>query len=211
MNENVNEDDDLEAEEARLLDEYTILLAAYEMSGARDKYEAEQAEEEFLEEFGVLCHEELLDVIRENRKDWKRLRADLQNAKISIKAKEHLIQKIYEKHDRDKKSRIEGNEKKRKEEASKKEKSLAFGVPDFYALVCEVLIRFDNLNKEAGISQKDEVKKIRKIFIDLIISEQRSTANLSREVLERNAKTYLQSGEVRTAREQLNRHQNPKK
>ena len=96
MNENVNEDDDLEAEEARLLDEYTILLAAYEMSGARDKYEAEQAEEEFLEEFGNLCHEELLDVIREYRKDWESLQADLHNTKMSNVTKEHNIQKINE-------------------------------------------------------------------------------------------------------------------
>jgi len=211
MNENVNEDDDLEAEEALLLDEYTILLANYEMSGARDKYEAEQKEQEFLEEFGNLCREELLDVIREYRKDWERLLADLHNTKMSKEAKEQRIKNIDEKHNRDKQLRIEGNERKRKDEASKSEESLAFGIPDFYAVLQEALIYFDSLNKEAGIIHKDDVKKIRPIVIDLIISQRLSNKNLSLKDLKNLAMKYILSGKVRTAREQIKRYQNPKK
>jgi hypothetical protein len=201
MNENVNEDDDLEAEEARLLDEYTIFLAAYEMSGDREMYETKEA---LLNEYGTYCLIELASILKEYQEDWETLRH-------AAKESETTFKKIDEKREKAKQARLEGKEKKKKEKAPESKESIALGVPDFYALVRDSLIRFNDLNTHDGVVRKDNVKKIREIMLDLIITEQRSTANLSREVLERHAKALLTSGIVRTARKQLKRHQNPKK
>jgi hypothetical protein len=203
MNENVNEDedDDLETEEARLLDEYAISFAAFEMSGDRDMYEAKQV---LLNEYGTYCLIELVTILKEYQEDWETLHH-------TVKESESAFKKIDEKREKAKQDRLEGKEKKKKEKAPESEESLAFGVLDFYALVRESLIRFDELNIRDGVVRKDNVKKIREIFIDLIITEQRSTANLSREILEWRAKACLKSGNVRTARNQLKGYQSLKK
>jgi hypothetical protein len=201
MNENVNEDDDLEAEEARLLDEYAITFAAFEMRGDRAMYEAKEA---LLNEYGTYCLIELLSILKEYQEDWETLRH-------TVKESETAFKKIDEKREKAKQARLEGKDKKKKEKAPESKESVTFGVPDFYALVRDSLIRFDDLNLHDGVVRKDNVKKIREIMIDLIITEQRSTTNLSRELLERLAKAFLTSGIVRTARKQLIRHQNPKK
>jgi hypothetical protein len=202
INENANEDnDDLEAEEALLLDEYAISFAAFEMSADREMYEAKEA---LLNEYGTYCLIELARILKEYQEDWETLRH-------TAKELEKAFKKIDEKREKAKQARLEGKDKKKKEKAPKSKESIAFGVPDFYALVRDSLIRFDDLNLHEGVVRKDNVKKIRKIMIYLIITEQRSTTNLSREVLERLAKAFLTSGIVRTARNQLKRYQNTKK
>jgi hypothetical protein len=82
MNENVNEDDDLEAEEARLLDEYAITFAAFEMRGDRAMYEAKEA---LLNEYGTYCLIELASILKEYQEDWETLRHAAKESETTFK------------------------------------------------------------------------------------------------------------------------------
>ena len=102
MNENVNEDDDLEAEEAQLLDEYAISFAAFDMSADREMIEAKEA---LLNEYGTYCLIELASLLKEYQEDWEHLRRSFRKSETTIKEKENLIEEIEEKREKAKQAR----------------------------------------------------------------------------------------------------------
>ena len=102
-------------------------------------------------------------------------------------------------------ARIKGKEEKKLQKAKDREDSKAFGVPDFYSVLRMSLKKFDELHKDADAPKKDDVKKIRNVMIELIITNGLSCLEIDRAKLERLAQKYVKSASIRTAREQLSK------
>ncbi len=196
------------AENEAVIDDDLIANTAYEMTNFRERYEAEQEEREFMEDVGGLSLDQLLDVLREERRDWERLHVELYRATQTIQGVQKAFKESEEQKEQARQARLDGRKKNKAANASKSEQATAFGVPDFDALVRDTLKYFDILNKQEMVEKKDAIKEIRRIMIDLIIEENRSTSGLSRPEFERLAKKYLTSAKVRVGREQLRKYVN---
>jgi hypothetical protein len=186
-----------ETREDKLALEFAIELQA--------KYDAEQAEREFLEDVGDLSRRELLQVLREERTATDRLYGKLFHEQRSHSGTKEILKRFRDDQNQATRARQIGREVKKSAKAKDREDSRAFGVPDIYEVIRTSLKIFDDFNKQFTGVKKDNVKEIRTIMVDLIINERFSNLNLPREEFERLAKKYIKSGNIRTARIHLQR------
>lgn len=188
-----------------LFESEMIADIAFDMSGAREKYEAEQAEREFMEDVGDLSREELLGVLREERAEWERMHVRLYQHSQDKAFMQAAINEFEQKKEQAKRARLDARNKKKEALAATSEEAIAFGVPDFGAIVRDALLQLDNSNKRNLTDKEDGVKKVRQMLIDLIISGNRSTLELSRIEVEKLTKKYLTAAKLRVYRNQIKR------